>query len=96
MQRTRANAFRAAHVAAQAAAGPQPGDKDDPMEIDDDGPWIGGGSSSSPNNCVVSKALARVLQGLMVERYLHQRQSAELRRQKATADLESQASQYAP
>ena len=66
------------------------------MEIDDDGPWIGGGSSSSPNNCVVSKALARVLQGLMVERYLHQRQSAELRRQKATADLESEASQYAP
>ena len=95
VQRTRANANRAAHVAAQAAAGPQPGDKDDPMEIDEDGPWIGGGSGPSPNHCVVSKALARILQGLIVERYLHQRQSAELRRQKATADLGSQASQYA-
>ena len=95
IERARAQAESRAKVAADALAGPQPGhSKAEPMELDQDDPCIGGGTEpgSRPWKCAVSEKLARTLQGLVVERYLHQRQSAELRRQKATADAESQAS----
>ena len=96
---------RAQAAAAAAAVAPSHGsaissessDEAEPItDLDLDGPCVGGGhepgSSASPTKCVVSEALARQLQGLVVERYLHQRQNGELRRQKATGDAEQQAS----
>ena len=77
------------------AEGGAAGARDDPMSIDGASTeCIGGGPNDSPGvlpqtggyKCVISVADARDLQGLVIDRYMHQRMGAELRRHKATVD----------
>ena len=53
--------------------------------------WIADpGALSQSTATTLTQEQARLLMGLVVERYTHQRQSAEMKRQKTTADTEAQ------